>query len=932
MKILYPMNKLIQPFNSQFVFQKVIMLFILLLIAPLGITAQNLKVNGKKIVDDSGNEVILRGMGLGGWMLQEPYMMEMSDIAANQTQIRSKIEALIGASATQTFYNSWLKNHFTARDADSLASWGFNSIRLPMHYNLFTYPIEKEPIAGENTWLEKGFVMVDSMVKWCSRNHIYLILDLHAAPGGQGRDAAISDYNSSKPSLWENDFNKQKTIALWKKLAQRYVNEPWVGGYDIINEPNWNFTSGGNPNGCSETSNIPLRQLMLDITNAIRQVDTKHIIIIEGNCWGNNYAGVLPPWDQNMVLSFHKYWSTNDLGSIQGIMNLRDQYNIPIWLGESGENSNAWFTDAIKLVEENDIGWAWWPLKKIGSINSPYSIAKSADYQSLLNYWKNGGTPPSASSATQTLMRLTEDAKSENCSFRKDVIDAMFRQVSDTSSLPYSVNTIPGVIQATNFDMGGNNIAYFDTDIADYHVSSGTYTSWNTGWSFRNDGVDIEPSADLNPSSNHFNVGWIADNEWMQYTAKVDSSATYNIQVRYASATSAAVIHLKSNDVVISPPVSLISTGGYQNWGTTVINDVALYKGENKIKVIFDKGGANFGFLDFSYSKRLTELTFKPTYAETHLQTEQIYIDLNKRVAESSVSSAGFSCNVNGNPVSISNIGINPKNSMQLVINLSQKIYKLDNIKISYTGGQIAATDATTLSEFSNLAVKNNLPGYSSIPGKLEAEAFYFNQGLVLETTSDQGGGQNIGYTNTGDYLDYLINVSKTATYDVEIRVASAGSAGRLEFQQLDLSSNVLNTATVNTPVTGGWQTWTTIKTSINLQEGQGKLRVKVLQPEFNLNWYNFTEKLTGFSKEESQVLDFYPNPAHDFITIIGIDKILQKKSLVIRNSSGIAVKQINVKDASSQVNIFIGDLLNGFYIVELVSENKIYRNKLVVS
>ena len=110
--------------------------------------------------------------------------MEMSNLATSQSQIRAKIEALIGISATQDFYNAWLKNHFTIRDVDSLASWGFNSIRLPMHYNLFTYPIEKETISGDNTWLEKGFVMVDSLIKWCTEDHIYLILDLHAAPGG----------------------------------------------------------------------------------------------------------------------------------------------------------------------------------------------------------------------------------------------------------------------------------------------------------------------------------------------------------------------------------------------------------------------------------------------------------------------------------------------------------------------------------------------------------------------------------------------------------------------------------------------------------------------------------------------------------------------------------------------------------------------------
>src|SRR4051812_34049816 len=196
---------------------------------------QYLHRDGEKILDGEGHEIILRGMGLGGWMLQEPYMLNMGGIANAQFQIKSKIQATIGTENTKAFYDAWLSNHVTKTDVDSLAAWGFNSIRLPMHYNLYTVPIEEEPVAGENTWLEKGFTMTDSLLKWCEANQIYLILDLHAAPGGQGNDAAISDNDESKPSLWESEKNRSKTVALWRKLAERYANEKWIGGYDLIN-------------------------------------------------------------------------------------------------------------------------------------------------------------------------------------------------------------------------------------------------------------------------------------------------------------------------------------------------------------------------------------------------------------------------------------------------------------------------------------------------------------------------------------------------------------------------------------------------------------------------------------------------------------------------------------------------------------------------
>ncbi|RYY58173.1 MAG: hypothetical protein EOO12_17410, partial [Chitinophagaceae bacterium] len=163
-----------------------------------------------------------------------------------------------------------------------------------------------------------------------------LILDLHAAPGGQGNDLPISDRDSSRAPLWQDSAAQNKTVALWTRLAERYVREPWIGAYDLINEPNWNFSNPQDRNGCNDSSNAPLRAFYMRLTEAVRRVDTNHLVIIEGNCWGNNYRGVLPPWDGNMALSFHKYWNDNNDGAIAGIADLRKRYGIPVWMGESG--------------------------------------------------------------------------------------------------------------------------------------------------------------------------------------------------------------------------------------------------------------------------------------------------------------------------------------------------------------------------------------------------------------------------------------------------------------------------------------------------------------------------------------------------------------------------------------------------------------------
>src|SRR5947209_1958402 len=281
------------------------LLFFLFFLANSGYTQGFLKTKGKIIVDGRGRSVQLRGIGLGGWMLQEPYMLQLSGVAGTQHEIRNKIKDLIGEENTKQFYSAWLENDITKADIDSLASWGFNSIRLPMHYNLFTPPLEDEAVKDSVTWINKGFELTDQLLKWCRQDHIYLILDLHATPGGQGNDVAIADRDTTYPSLWQSEQNRKKTIALWKKLAERYSKETWIGGYDLINETNWGFENANDKNGCREISNIPLRELLIDITKAIREVDSSHIIFIEANCWANNYKVILHACDSNMVARFH---------------------------------------------------------------------------------------------------------------------------------------------------------------------------------------------------------------------------------------------------------------------------------------------------------------------------------------------------------------------------------------------------------------------------------------------------------------------------------------------------------------------------------------------------------------------------------------------------------------------------------------------------
>jgi len=552
---------------------------------------------GQNIVDGNEQNVLLRGLGLGGWMVQEGYMLQTGSFAGPQHVIKQKITDLIGAKNAEEFYNAYRENGITKRDIDSLAAWGFNSVRLPMHYNLYTVPIEQEKVSGQNTWLEEGFKRTDDLLEWCAANKIHLILDLHAAPGGQGKDANISDYDATKPSLWESAENQDKMVALWEKLALRYKDNPWIGAYDIINEPNWNFT-GTNQNGCDETLNAPLRALQVRVTKAIRAIDTNHLIFIEGNCWGNNYDGMFPLWDENMALSFHKYWNTNDTASIQKMLDYRTKYKVPIWLGESGENSNVWFKEAIALMESNNIGWAFWPMKKIDNLAGVSSVTKTPDYHKLLQYWNNKGTKPSVNFAKKAVLQMAENFKMENLTIRYDVVDAMFRQIKTTDTKKYKNHSLPGKVFASEYDLGQNGYAYLDKDVANYDGTK--FTKWNKGGMMRNDGVDIESCTDK--ITNGFKVSFIEDGEWLQFTVPSLSEKVFDVDIRYSSIVAGGKLYLKDEKGRISETIEIPSSGGLESWKTVTLKKVTLKKGTNKITIFFEKGNFNLNFIEFKES------------------------------------------------------------------------------------------------------------------------------------------------------------------------------------------------------------------------------------------------------------------------------------------------------------------------------------------
>lgn len=545
-----------------------------------------LRVEGKEIVNNQG-PFLIKSIGTGNWMIQEGYMMQSTDAGiGTHTQFRTKLEQEIGEERTAEFYQDWLDNHMTKSDLDSMKAWGFNAIRPALHYKWFTLPIQDEPVSGQHTWGNAGFEKLDELMEWAAANQMYVMFDMHGAPGGQGKNSNINDYDENLPSLFEDEANKDKLEALWLKLAQRYKDNPWFGGYDLINEPNWKLGDSGNENGCGTENNDELWDLHLRLTKSIRQIDPNNIIYLSGNCWGNNYSSFeahpLSTYDDNTVITFHKYWNQNDQESIQWAVDMREQYNRPLWMSESGENSNQWFADAIHLFESNNIGWSWWPVKK-SRTNNIFKVTTPESYYQLLRVWENGESL-SAEQTFQAVMEYSKAHRHENTTVAPDVIHALIHNQDTTATKAYQLHSVDEWISFVHYDLGRDGYAYKDRLSQNIHDEQGQWKVWNEGRQYRNDGVDI------GGVPNQYYVSWTEPGEWLQFTIEVPKASVYALELETKGITSTLkleiVDELQLDEISINKDPEIPLT----EWSTTTIKGLELPAGEHQIRIHIQEG------------------------------------------------------------------------------------------------------------------------------------------------------------------------------------------------------------------------------------------------------------------------------------------------------------------------------------------------------
>lgn len=363
-------------------------------------------VQGRNIVTPEGEPLMLRGINLGNWLVPEGYMFKF-DKAAAPWQIRQVIKELIGPSEARTFWDRYYDVYITQEDIAYIADLGMNVVRVPFNYKLFT------PEDYPDIWTGEGFEYLDRAITWSKNEGIYVLLDMHAAPCGQTGENI--DDSIGYPWLFESEDCQARTTEIWRRIAERYRDEPTVIGYDLLNEPIPHYPE-------YEKYNDHLEPLYRRITEAIRQVDAHHLIFLGGAQWDSNFKVFGEPFDDKLVYTFHKYWTEPTPEVISEYVAFRDQYDVPIFMGESGENTDEWITTFTQTLEAEGIGRTYWPYKKMDATSCIRTFDRSPHWEEIVEYAELFGASfeekrkarPSAENIKAALDGFLENARFEN--------------------------------------------------------------------------------------------------------------------------------------------------------------------------------------------------------------------------------------------------------------------------------------------------------------------------------------------------------------------------------------------------------------------------------------------------------------------------------------------------------------------------------------
>ena len=350
-----------------------------------------LRTQKTQILNKNNQPIFLRGVNLGGWLMMEAYFLHSPN--SPEQKFRKEFAKNLGFWALAEFDRAFRDSFIEEQDIKKIASLGFNCLRVPFHYRCV------EPRAYR--FKAEGLRYLDWIVGLGKKYKLWIILDLHAAPGSQNHDWHSDSLG--KAEFWLKRKYRHRAIAIWEFLADRYKDEEYIAGYDLLNE--------------AVLENIEiLNEFYKDLITAIRRIDKNHILFIEGNRWSQDLECLAPIKDNNYSFSIHTYETLEFTGNfiphltypLEGtprVWNkdtssaLLAQYaeisrklSVPIYVGEFGVNyrggfygEDKWLSEMLDCFKAYGFHWTYWTYKAVKSNIFPDGIFSYYDNPAWVN-------------------------------------------------------------------------------------------------------------------------------------------------------------------------------------------------------------------------------------------------------------------------------------------------------------------------------------------------------------------------------------------------------------------------------------------------------------------------------------------------------------------------------------------------------------------
>lgn len=382
------------------------------------------KVNGTEFTK-AGKPLLFRGLGIGSWLNMEHFML---GIPTPDNQIRKTVKEVFGKETADRFFDTFIRSFISGPDFAFLRECGVNILRVPFNYRLF---IDDQ---NPSEYKKEGFLYLDYLMDLCEKYQIYLLLDLHTAPGGQNPDWH-SDNNTGIPEFWHYKVFRDQIVALWGYIAEHYKEKEYLLGYDVLNEPY-----------LIDAPDV-LTEFYLEVTESIRKSDPNHIIFLEGDHFAMQFDCIHEIKDENTALTFHYYptvWEpelfedTYDKAArcrkfqeiLDQIAGIREKFHRPILCGEAGydiDKNNLPHTlelldETLTMFNEAEISWTLWCYKDAQFMGMVYPKDESSWMQFVEKIHQNWTHYKEMGQANELMERIKawpefEKATDELCYF-----------------------------------------------------------------------------------------------------------------------------------------------------------------------------------------------------------------------------------------------------------------------------------------------------------------------------------------------------------------------------------------------------------------------------------------------------------------------------------------------------------------------------------